>query len=79
MPGRLLVCECLSPRNFYNSKWTLTFLVLPCCGEAPRGNWVEVSGAGLDFLNLAAEAEGGFLSKVLAEGWGWKGCKEWRG
>lgn len=51
---RLLVCECLSPRNLYKSKWALAFLVLPCGGEAPRGNWVEVSGAGLDFLNLAA-------------------------
>lgn len=51
---------------------------MPCCREAPRGNWVEVSGAGLDFLNLAAEAEGGFLSRVLAEGQGWKGCREWR-
>lgn len=28
-----------------------------------RGNWVEVSGAGLDFQNLAAGAEGGFLSR----------------
>lgn len=36
---------------------------------------MEVSGAGLDFLNLAAEAEGGFLSRVLAEGCGWKGCR----
>lgn len=66
-------------RNLYKSQWALTFLVSPCCGEAPRGNWVEVSGAGLDFLNLAAEAEGGFLSRVLADDWGWKGCREWRG
>lgn len=38
--------------------------MLPWEGEggATRGNWVEVSGAGLDFQNLAAGAEGGFLS-----------------
>lgn len=56
----------LLPRNLYcSSKWALAFLVLPWEGEGggTRGNWVEVSGAGLDFQNLAAGAEGGFLSR----------------
>lgn len=57
---------CLLPRNPYcSSKWASHFPNVALGGGrgATRGNWVEVSGAGLYFQNLAAGAEGGFLSR----------------